>query len=242
MTTCPEAASSARVAIVAGGSRGVGRASALRLARSGVSVVVNYAHDQAAAEATVEEVLASDGAAVALRADIADEMDVERMFAETIDVFGGVDMLVLAVIGQASRGPLSAASVADADALWQEIARATLIVSREAARRLRDGGSVVSLTSSLFASPAVGFGVYAAVRAVTDALTRVLALELLDRDITVNAVALDVESPCEPDRIADTVVHLLSEEGRRVTGQVIQVGPSEGSRSTFRSNGGGPRQ
>jgi 3-oxoacyl-[acyl-carrier protein] reductase len=240
MTTSPGVAPPTRVAIVCGGSRGVGRAAVLRLASSGCSVAVNYAHDQAAAEATVEEVLAAEGAAVAVRADIADELDVERLFEETIDVFGGVDVLVLAVVGHVPRGPLSAASLTDADALWEATARATFIVTREAARRLRDGGSIVSVTSSLFARPTACFGVYAAARAVTDVLTRVMALELADHDITVNAVALDVEAPCEPEPIAETVEFLLSPEGHRVTGQVIQVDSPGRQSSTFRSNGGGP--
>jgi 3-oxoacyl-[acyl-carrier protein] reductase len=83
-----------RVAIVTGGSRGVGRRVARRLARSGYAVVVGYAHDQRAADAAVAEILAAGGAAVAVRADVTDEIDVERLFAETIEAFGGVDLVV----------------------------------------------------------------------------------------------------------------------------------------------------
>ena len=72
-----------RVAIVTGGSRGVGRAIARSLAVRAYAVVVNYLHDQRAAESTVEMILADNGAAVAIRADVADELDVERLFAET---------------------------------------------------------------------------------------------------------------------------------------------------------------
>jgi 3-oxoacyl-[acyl-carrier protein] reductase len=83
-----------RVAIVTGGSRGVGRRIARRLARSGYAVVVGYAHDQRAADAAVAEILAAGGAAVAVRADVTDEIDVDRLFAETVEAFGAVDLVV----------------------------------------------------------------------------------------------------------------------------------------------------
>ena len=81
----------------AGGSRGIGRETVLRLTLSGYAVAVGYAHDQRAAESIVETVLARDGAAVAIRADVTDDLDVERLFAETVETFGGVDVVVHAV-------------------------------------------------------------------------------------------------------------------------------------------------
>jgi 3-oxoacyl-[acyl-carrier protein] reductase len=214
------------VAIVVGASRGVGHATVLRLAAQGYAVVVCYAHDQGAADSTVDAILAANGAAVAVRADAADELDVERLFAETNDVFGGVDVVVLAVIGDISRGPVSNLELADFDALWRTNGRATFIVNREAARHLRDGGSIVNLTSSIVGRPLPGYGGYTATKVAADVLTRVLALDLNSRGITVNAVTLDVEGECEPDRFADIVAHLLSDEGRSVTGRVIRVDPS----------------
>jgi NAD(P)-dependent dehydrogenase (short-subunit alcohol dehydrogenase family) len=83
-----------RVAIVTGGSRGAGRAAALRLGRRGYAVVVGYARDRRAADAAVDDILAAGGLAVAIRADVTDELDVERLFAETIEAFGGVDLVV----------------------------------------------------------------------------------------------------------------------------------------------------
>ncbi len=223
MTNSPRGTQSGRVAIVAGASRGVGRATVLRLATSGYSVVVNYAHDQRTAESTVDAILADNGAAVTVRADIADELDVERLFAETTDLFGGVDAVVLAVIGQAPKRRVEAIALEELDALWRTHARATFIITREAARHLRDGGSIVSLTSSVVGRPRAEYGAFAAAKAATDVLTTALSLELWHRDITVNAVSLDVEAPCEPHKIADTVAYLLSDEGHGVTGQVIRV-------------------
>jgi 3-oxoacyl-[acyl-carrier protein] reductase len=82
------------VAIVTGGSRGIGRAVARKLAIGDYAVVINYLNGQPAADAAVEEILAANGCAVAVRADVADELDVERLFSETIEAFGGVDVVV----------------------------------------------------------------------------------------------------------------------------------------------------
>jgi 3-oxoacyl-[acyl-carrier protein] reductase len=83
-----------RVAIVTGGSRGVGRHVAGRLARRGYAVVVDYAHDQRDADAAVDEILAAGGCAVAIRADVTDALDVQRLFEETVEAFGAVDLVV----------------------------------------------------------------------------------------------------------------------------------------------------
>ncbi len=107
------------VAIVTGASHGTGREIARRLASRGYAVVVVYLRDQGEAEAAVEQILRESGSALAVRADLADELDVERLFDETAAAFGGADVLVHA----AERGPA--------------------VVYRQAARRLRTGGGIV---------------------------------------------------------------------------------------------------
>src|ERR1700751_1780031 len=97
MSTALDGSPAGRVAIVTGGSRGVGRATIRRLAARGYAVVVNYLYDQRAAESAVEAILAGHGNAVAVRADVADDLDVNRLFAETIAEFGGIDVVVHAV-------------------------------------------------------------------------------------------------------------------------------------------------
>jgi 3-oxoacyl-[acyl-carrier protein] reductase len=193
MTTSHDEASAGRVAIVTGGSRGAGRATVRRLVSRGYAVVVNYLHDQRAAEATVEAILAGNAAAVAVRADVADDVDVTRLFDEAIEAFGGVDVVVHTVGSRTSPTP-------------------TLIVNREAARRLRTGGAIVNLTSSA-----------AATTTATEVLIRMLALELRERGITVNGVELAVDGPCAPNRIADVVAHLVSDEGHGLTGHMIRI-------------------
>ena len=93
-----------RVAIVTGGSRGLGRDVTRTLAGRGYAVVVYYDRNQWAADAAVEEILAANGSALTARGDVADELDVERLFAETIKAFGGVDVVVHAA-GQITLGP-----------------------------------------------------------------------------------------------------------------------------------------
>ena len=215
-----------RVAIVTGGSRGIGRAMIRLLAARGYAVVVNYLHDQRAAESTVEAILTGKGAAVAVRADVADDLDVQRLFAETIAAFGGIDVVVHAV-GR----PVTTASVAEVDlgvfdALVRIGTRATFIVNREAARHLRNGGAIVNLTSSADSLALTAYGLYAAAKAATDVLTRALAVELRERSITVNAVCIDADAPCAPNQVADVVAYLLSDHGHRLTGHVLRVGDS----------------
>jgi len=223
MSTALDGSPAGRVAIVTGGSRGVGRATIRRLAARGYAVVVNYLHDQRAAESTVEVILADNGDAVAVRADIADDLDVNRLFAETIAAFGGIDVVVHAVGSQNTATPVTEVDLDEFDALMRTNTRATFVVNREAARYLRNGGAIVNLSNSPGGSSLRTHGVYAATKAITDVLTRALALELHERDITVNAVSLEAGRPCAPDRVAEVIAYLLSDQGHRLTGQVLRV-------------------
>jgi 3-oxoacyl-[acyl-carrier protein] reductase len=224
MNTALNGSPAGHVAIVTGGSRGVGRATIHRLATRGYAVVVNYLHDQRAAESTVEAILANNGNAVAVRADIADDLDVKRLFAETIAAFGGIDAVVHAAGSRITASPVTGVDLDEFDALVRINARATFVVDQEAARHLRNGGAIVNLSSSAEGSSLRTYGLYAATKATTDVLTRALALELRERNITVNAVSLEVHRPCAPNRVADVIAYLLSEHGHGLTGQVLRVG------------------
>jgi 3-oxoacyl-[acyl-carrier protein] reductase len=224
MTSSVGGSPASRVAIVAGATRGIGRATARRLAREGWWVVVTYAHDQRQAESTVETILASGGVAEAVRADVTDELDVERLFCEALAACGGVDAVVQAVIGTlAPSRALANVQLEEFEALNKNGARAAFLVNREAARHLRAGGAIVNITSVAVTRPRARTAADAAGRAAIDALTRVAALELAERDITVNAVALDVAGRCRPDHVADAVAYLLSEGARGITGQVVRI-------------------
>ena len=226
MNTALNGSPAGHVAIVTGGSRGIGRATIHRLAARGCAVVVNYLHDQRAAESAVEAVLADNGSALAVRADIADDLDVNRLFAETIAAFGGIDVVVHATGSRITASSVTEAGLDEFDALVRINTRATFLVNQEAARHLRNGGAIVNLSSSAEGSLVRTYGLYAATRAAAEVLTRALALELRERDITVNAVSLEVHRPCAPNQVADVIAYLLSEHGHRITGQVLRVGDS----------------
>jgi len=194
-----------------------------RLSSLGYAVVVNYVHDQRTAESTVDAVLERRGAAVAIRADVADPLDVERLFAQTIEAFGAVDAVVHGVRGHVAPSPLTQVALDDFDEMCRTSLRATFIVNRMAARQLRDGGAIVNLFSSVSLSALPAYGGYAATAAAVDTLTRVLALELRERDITVNGVSLDVDRPCAPSRVAEVVTYLLDNDGHGITGHVIHL-------------------
>ena len=215
----PGGLSGGRVAIVTGGSRGVGREAIHRLASVGYAVVVNYAHDRRAADSTVDGVLAAKGTAVAVRADVDDDLDVERLFTEAIEAFGAIDAVVHAVRGRVTAAPVAGITLDEFDVLLRTNIRATFIVNQMAARQLRNGGAIVNLSSSVGTSP-LAYGAYATTAVATDTLTRVLAVELRDRDITVNGVSLEAG---RERRAADIIAYLLSDAGHGITGQVIHV-------------------
>src|SRR4029077_10207280 len=123
---------------------GIGGRVARDLAGRGYAVVIDYARDQPAAEAAIEGILAAHGTALAVRADVADELDVERMFYETTEAFGGVDVVIQAA-GQMNLRPVVGDDLEMIDALLRTKVRGMLLVNHLAARQLRPGGAIVNL-------------------------------------------------------------------------------------------------
>jgi 3-oxoacyl-[acyl-carrier protein] reductase len=215
-------ASANRVAIVTGGSRGVGGAVARNLAIRGYAVAINYINSEPAADAAVEGILAANGTAVAVRADVADELDVERLFSETVDAFGGVDVVVHAA-ARMILGTVAGYDLQTFDALHRTNARGTFVVNKQASLQLRDGGAIVNISSSAVGLALPTYAAYGASKGAVDAITPVLARELRARDITVNAIALGLEPPRADADVAELVAFLVSEDGRWVNGQVIRA-------------------
>lgn len=246
-TTSPTQPSPApRVAVVTGGSRGIGRAVSRRLAQDGLRVVVNYAQDAAAAEETVAEIAAEGGQAIAVRADVADEEAVAALFDRAEKEFGGVDVLVNSA-GRLALSPIADLDLDVLDSLHRTNIRGTFVTAQQAARRLRPGGSYVAFSTSVVGTQFPAYGAYAASKGAVEAMTLILARELRGRDITVNAVApgptatdlflegktdeevarLAKVPPLErlgtPEDIAHVVAFLASAQGHWVNGQVLRA-------------------
>lgn len=235
-----------RVAIVTGGSRGIGAAVVRKLAEQGHDVVVTYAGDTEAADKSVAAATEVGARAIAMAADVADEVAVARLFDEAESAFGGVDAVVHAA-GRMVLAPIAELDLADLDALHRTNIRGTFVVAQQAARRVRAGGAIVTFSTSVVGLQLPTYGAYVASKAAVEGITLVLARELRGRDITVNAVApgptatalfldgkdeatierMATQPPLErlgrPEDIAETVAFLAGPGGRWVNGQVVRA-------------------
>ncbi|AGM06744.1 SDR family oxidoreductase [Amycolatopsis keratiniphila] len=235
----------ARVAIVTGGSRGIGRESAERLASDGFAVVVGYGGNKDEAQAAVDAITAAGGQAIAAQADVADERAVEAVFDTAENTFGGVDVVVHAA-GIMYLAPVAELDLDRLDRLHRTNIRGTFVVDQQAARRVRNGGAIINFSTSVLGLALPGYAAYAATKGAVEAVTLVLARELRGRDITVNAVApgptatalfldgkdeatiasMAAQPPLErlgtPSDIAE-VVSFLAGPARWVNGQVLRA-------------------
>jgi 3-oxoacyl-[acyl-carrier protein] reductase len=238
-----------KVAIVTGASRGIGAAIAERLAADGFTVLVNFAGNVSAAEALVRKIENAGGRATTAQADISDAGAVERMFDAADAAFGGVDVLVN------NAGIMKLATIADSDdALFDsQIAinlKGTFNTLRQAARRLRDGGRIVNLSSSVVGLYQPTYAVYAATKAGVEAMTHVLTKELRGRNITVNTVApgptaTDLFLDGKPQEVVDRLAKLaplerLGQPTDIAAAVAFLAGPDGGwiNGQTLRANGG----
>lgn len=176
-----------KVAIVTGGSSGIGAAVAKRLAADGHAVVVNFGGSVAAAEKVVAEIEGAGGTAIALQADVSDSAAVTALFDTAEARFGGIDILVNNA-GRAIRKPLAEFTDTDFDAVIRTNLYGAFHALREAAKRLREGGRIVNISMSFQGAPIPGYGVYFGSKAAIEQLTAVAAKELGEKRITVNAV------------------------------------------------------
>ncbi len=177
-----------RVALVTGGSRGIGAAIVRRLAQDGLAVGINYASNAAEADALAAEIRQAGGRAAAVRADVSKPDQVRTLFDAVQAELGRIDVLVNSA-GVLQVQPLADTSDDLYDRTFDINTRGTFNTLREAAARLADGGSIVNVSSTTVALNLPGYSVYIASKAAVESLTQVFAKELRGRRITVNAVA-----------------------------------------------------
>ncbi|TDN35726.1 glucose 1-dehydrogenase [Hymenobacter sp. UV11] len=239
-----------KVAIVTGAAKGIGAAIATYFAAEGASVVVNYASSKESADNVVNAITASGGRAIAVQADVANEADVVRLFAETNAAFGTLDILVNNAVYQQFL-PIEQAS---AEKFHQHFNVNVLgpVLTIQAAVNLfgEKGGNIINISSGASKSPMAGVSLYSATKAALDALTIALSKELGAKNIRVNSIlpgATDTEGASaagvttgsdyekmfvantplgrrgQPADIAKAAVFLASEEAAWITGEQLSV-------------------
>lgn len=245
-----------KCALVTGASRGFGRSIALRLAREGVSVVVNYRRSKSDAQAVADEINAMgiDGVkAVALRGDVGDEESLNRLFEAIKEEFPRLD-IVIANAAFGVPGELMSATVRHFEVTMSASARSLLDLAQHAVPLMTGGwGRIVSITSEGSHKVLAGYGIVGPAKAALEAITRYLAVELAEQGILVNGV---MAGPCltrsfeaipgavermeesishapmkkmiEEEDVASAVAFLCSDEAKMIVGQFIFV---DGGRS-----------
>ncbi|MEG4629315.1 SDR family oxidoreductase [Microcoleus sp. AR_TQ3_B6] len=177
-----------KVAIVTGASRGIGRAIALRLSQEGAAVVVNYARGAQQAKDVVSAIEASGGKALAVQADVSKTAEIRDLFDRTQETSSQIDILVNNA-GVILYKPLAEVTEAEFDNLFAINVKGTFFACQEAAKRMAEGGRIVNFSSSTTAMLLPTYGVYVATKGAVEQLTRSLAKELGDRQITVNVIS-----------------------------------------------------
>ena len=237
------------VCVVTGGGTGIGREISLALARCGSAVVVNYRRSQREAEETVARIEGSGGRAVAAKADVTDEGQVERLMGSAVETFSGLDILMANAGGPVSRGLTNELTEKQWDAGLDANCKSVFFCVKYAMPYLPDSRGRIIITSSISARSGAAPGAlpYVAAKGGMNNMVRCWAKEFGPRGITVNAIAPGViwtrihekgTTPEEaekltqrtclgrlgvPEECVGAVLLLASDEGRYITGQIIEI-------------------
>ncbi|MFH4859621.1 glucose 1-dehydrogenase [Vibrio diabolicus] len=237
-----------KVVIVTGASRGIGAATAKKLAEQGYAVCVNYRAQSEAAHQVVRDIQANGGKAIAVQADVSDEQQVLNLFDATENALGSVTYLVNNVGILFTQSPLAEISLERFQKVMNTNVNSCFLCCREAAKRFSAGGAIVNVSSGASRSGApFEYVDYATSKGAMDTLTKGLSLELADRNIRVNGVRpgfiytdmhadggepnrVDRLSPQIPlkrggtvEEVANAIAWLLSDEASYVTGSFIDL-------------------
>ncbi|MHB1457549.1 MAG: SDR family oxidoreductase [Armatimonadota bacterium] len=237
-----------KVALVTGAARGFGRATALRLATEGVSVIVNYRRSKSDAQNVVDEIKSAGGCAVTIRADIGDDESLHRMFETISSEFGYLDILVAnAAFG--IPGSMMESTKRYWDLTMSSSAWSLISLAQRAVPLMRDNwGRIISITSEGGSKVLDSYGLMGAAKGALESITRTLAVELAPKGILVNGILAGVADtkslrslPCaedlilkavtqtpvgrmlQPEDVADVIAFLSSDQARMICGQFIRV-------------------
>ncbi|WP_078434375.1 3-oxoacyl-[acyl-carrier-protein] reductase [Metabacillus halosaccharovorans] len=236
-----------KVALVTGASRGIGKAIALDLAKNGASIAVNYAGNEAKANEVVDEIKASGGQAIAIKADVSNGDEVQQMIKEVIKEFGQLDILVNNA-GITRDNLLMRMKDSEWDEVIDTNLKGVFLCTKAVTRQMmkQRNGRIINITSVVGVSGNPGQANYVAAKAGVIGLTKTTAKELASRNITVNAVApgfittdmtdelnddikadllkqIPLAALGEPSDIANAVTFLASEKSKYITGQTLHI-------------------
>jgi len=245
MNTTPKL--TGKVAVVTGASKGIGAAIAKQLAAEGAAVVVNYASSREGADRVVAEITARSGKAIAVQADVAKKVDIERLFAETKKAFGALDILVNNA-GIYEGAPLGQITEENFHRHFNLNVLGLILTTQEALKYFGPaGGSIVNTSSVVSTLSPPSTPVYNATKSAVDGLTRTFAKELGARKIRVNSVnpgpvetegthsagliekfeAYAAVTPLgrigQPEDIATAVTFLASSDSSWITGETLLI-------------------
>ncbi|MGN8057717.1 SDR family NAD(P)-dependent oxidoreductase [Pedobacter sp. 22163] len=238
-----------KVAVITGSSQGIGAGIARAFARQGAKVVINYISNHLKADQLVDEIAAHGGKAVAVKANISDPLDIERLFKEAVDTFGKVDILVNNA-GILEFELLESITHENMQAQINTNLIGTILSTKKAAELMvNDGGSIINISATTSINPLPGTLVFSATKAAIDNITKVLSKELGKKNIRVNTIAPGMTETdgshekgimgselekqniqltplgriAQPLDIAKVAVFLASDNASWVTGERIQV-------------------
>lgn len=235
-----------KVALVTGGSRGIGAAIALRLAEEGATVAISYNNNKGAADEVVAKLVQLGSTARAFKADVSSEEGSKNLVDSIVKAVGQIDILINNA-GVFDAAPLEQLDVDHYERVFDVNVKGVIATTIAALPQIPDGGRIINISSIVADITFPGASVYSASKAALDTLTRVWAQELGARKITVNGVApgttatdmynqamsdeakqASIEKTAlgrvgEPDDIAAVVAFLASNDGRWITGQTIRA-------------------
>lgn len=232
-------------ALITGASRGIGRATTVKLASEGASVVVNYLEHHELADEVVQEIRGKGGDAWAVAADVTNRKEVDQMFAKVNERYGRLDILVNNA-GLGIRTPIEEITGETMEKLYALNTLGALYCAQAAAKLMQGGGVIVNVSTLAVKKSLPGIGAYRAAKAALEALTRQLAFELAPKNIVVNGVApgavqtdrqplLSAEARkrilestpagrvARPEDIANVIFLLCLEESFWIRGQILNV-------------------